>query len=142
MDVAHDLETQDIAFALEYMIDYDYTRAAKHVGLTKAQGRALSNDPKVKRYILACLGENAQASLITEQYIQANYLRIMPMLLGDEEVPMVVQGVPVEAKQFEPAAALAALRDMAKSTNFVKNPDVDKNNISVTVNIANLVGDD
>ena len=76
---------------------------------------------------------------ITDEYLEANYLRILPMLLGDEKVAVISNGMAFDAKQFNGPSALTALRDMAKLKGLQKQEDVTKGGINVTVNVANMV---
>lgn len=137
--IADDLTLQQVAFAMSYMVDYNASRAAKEVGVTPDTGRNWARRESVRNYIITSLGQKATANLITESYIEQHYVRLMPMLMGDEKVPMVVNGMELEAKEFNAASALSALRDMAKSTGFQKTID-DSKNVTVTVNVANLLG--
>ena len=139
----YDLTIQQKALAHEYKIDYNIHRAAKAVGMRPIDARGiLSGTPDFKKYILGLVEEDSKSNLITSQYIHNNYLRIMPMLMGDQAVPLNVDGMSVLARQFNGPAALTALRDMAKSTNFVvAQEDASSKEVSVTVNIQNLTGE-
>jgi len=137
--LASDLTLQESAFALSYMVDYNYRRASKEVGIVSSLGRKLSVDSRVRAYILKELKENQTHNMITESYIEQHYVRLMPMLMGDTSVPLVSNGAGHTDRVFNANAALTALRDMSKSTEFQRVDDSD-NKVTVTVNIQNLVG--
>ena len=133
------LSIQEQAFAYQYMVGYDYIRAAKEAGMPQAQGKRLTTSSHIARFIGQMQKQDAVHDLITRDFVEKQYIRILPKLLGEERVPLVVNGFAEEHFLFQAAPALTALRDMQKTTDFQKQKDADDSNVTVTVNIANLV---
>lgn len=63
------------------------------------------------------------------------WLKLLPKVMGEEEVPIVdvKNGIAFTAKEFNANAAAKVLTELSKSTNFYA--DGSSNNASVTVNI-------
>jgi hypothetical protein len=136
---------QDKAFAVEYITNgFKHREAAMEVGLHAGTGLTRLRDPLIGAFIAHLQSQNNIAKLITTQFVEAQYLEILPKLKGEEEIDVVdiKEGVSVKVKKFHSAELVSVLRDLGKSSGYIA-PDLGPSggNVNVQINLGDLAGD-
>lgn len=109
------LSQRDRQFALEFVQTGSYVEAAKAVGVTPPTGARLLKDPLVSSFIHHLNQRKEHYSLIDASFIETQYLVLFAKLSGEVPVPVVDKdGISRDVRKFDGAAAVSALRDMAK----------------------------
>ena len=140
-----DMSERDKAFGVEYLTNgFKHREAAIEVGLHAGSGLAKLRDPLVGAFIGHLQSEANQAKLITTQFVEAQYLEILPKLKGEEEIDIVdiKNGVAVKVKKFHSAELVSVLRDLGKSSGYIA-PDVGPagGQVNVQINLGDLAGE-
>ncbi len=141
-----DMEERDKAFAVEYITNgFRHLEAAESVGLSRSSGLTKLRDPIIGAFIGYLQEQNNTAKLITTQFIETQYLEILPKLKGEEEIDMVdlKDGVSFKVKKFHSAELVSVLRDLGKSSGYIA-PEVGGGGgtVNVQVNLGDLAGKD
>lgn len=145
-DDFRDMEERDKAFAVEYLTNgFKHNNAAEAVGLSRASGLSKLRNPLVSRFIAKLQSDSNTAKLITQQFVEAQYLEILPKLKGEEDVEMVdlKSGESFMGKKFHSAEIVSVLRDLGKSSGYIA-PDVGGSGgptVNVQINMGDLIGD-
>ena len=102
------LEDVEKQFVVAYQQSgYSLSRAQELTGMPWKQSRALLNDPKVKKAILEVQEDLDSISILNEKWVNAQLMRLMPMVMGDEDIPIVLaNGDQVYRKKAMPDVAL------------------------------------
>ena len=144
-DFTH-VSEQDKAFAVEYLTNgFKHLDAAEAVGLSRSLGLTRLRDPQITRFIAKLQEDANTAKLITQQFVEAQYLEILPQLKGEEDVSIHNSntGETVLAKKFHSAELVSVLRDLGKSSGYIAP---DHNNgagptVNVQINLSDLTGE-
>jgi len=142
-----DMEERDKAFAVEYITNgFKHLDAAEAVGLSRSSGLNLLRNPLVGAFIGHLQEQSNTAKLITQQFVETQYLEILPKLKGEEEVDIVdiKNGGTFKAKKFHSAEVVSVLRDLGKSSGYIA-PEPGGgggNQVFVQLNLGDLAGDD
>lgn len=141
-----DMEERDKAFAVEYVTNgFKHREAAEAVGLSKSVGLTKLREPLVGVFIGHLQEQNNTAKLITMQFVETQYLEILPKLKGEEEIDMVdaKDGRNYRVKKFHSAELVSVLRDLGKSSGYIA-PDVGESRalVNVQINLGDLAGKD
>ena len=106
-------------FAIAYVQTYDHRLAAKQAHLDESQGIQLIRNPLVKALVSDLVEQKRIRTDITDDMVATMWVKVLPKLLGEEEVNMVTAtGIEIMAKKFFASETVAALREMSKSTKF------------------------
>ena len=102
-------------------------------------------DPLVSRFIAKLQEDANTAKLITQNFVEAQYLEILPQLKGEEDVALYNNqtGEGVLAKKFHSAELVSVLRDLGKSSGYIA-PDVGGPAgavVNVQINLGDLTGE-
>ncbi len=143
-----DMEERDKAFAVEYITNgFKHLDAAEAVGLTRSAGLRMLRDPLVGAFVGHLQEQNNTAKLITTQFVEQQYLEILPKLKGEEESEHVdlKEGTSFLAKKFHSAELVSVLRDLGKSSGYIA-PDAGSGGggpaVNVQINLGDLAGPD
>ena len=139
-----ELSERDKAFAVEYLTNgFKHRDAAEAVGLSANSGTTLLR--RTGPFVEHLQSTSRNAALITKDFVEARYLELLPMLMGEEEVPLVdaKTGHEFSAKKFHSAESVSVLRDLAKSSGYIA-PELGGGGptVNVQINIGDLAGDD
>lgn len=139
-----DLPEIDRAFAVEYMCNgFKHCEAAEAVGLKRSSGLRKLRAPLVQGFITYLNDQRIKARLITQEFVEAKYIELLPKLLGEEEVPLVSpQGESYTAKKFHSGEAVSVLRDLGKAAGYVPEETGNKASVNVTINMGSLYGEE
>ena len=136
-----DLSEQKRAFALNYILDYNHRNAAQQVGLGAHVGLRTLRDPLVAAFVKHLQDEQATTNFITEDFIRAQYLALIPKLAGEEEVPIVLgDGREIDACKFFPGELTNVIKELAKSTKFYEDGSGQNAPVQVNIDMGALLG--
>jgi len=131
------------AFAHSYLDSYDHRGAAKEVGHAAAHGIKLLRDPIVAAYIAEMQNQSRLSTIISKDFINMNYLKLLDYAMGREEMPIVLaSGDQITAKKVMVGEAKNILAEMAKSTEYEKDTGTKTAAVSISINMGSLLGDD
>ena len=138
-----DLPEVDRAFAIEYITNgFNHANAAEAVGLTKSSGLRKLRAPLVQGFIAYLQDQRAKASIITREFVEQQYLEILPKLKGEEAVPLVSpQGDAYEAKKFHSGETVSVLRDLSKAAGYTPEEIKGGAVVNVQRNMQGLCGE-
>jgi hypothetical protein len=109
-------------FAYEYLKEYDHAEAAKISGVGQKHALKTLRNPLVQAFIQDIVEDRQVSTNITQDYVATMWMKLLPKLMGEEEVPMVTaSGAMIEAKKFFASESISALREMSKSTKFYED---------------------
>ena len=137
------LPERDKAFAVEYITNgFNHAEAAVAVGLSKKSGISKLRSPLVAKFIAHLQASTANAKIITQEFVEAKYLEILPKLMGEEDVPLFdhKEGVTVNAKKFHSAETVSVLRDLGKAAGYVAPDGPKGGNVNVIVDLGGFTG--
>ena len=139
-----DLPESDRAFAIEYITNgFNYADAAETIGLARTSGIRKLRAPLVQGFIAYIQDQRAKASLITREFVEQQYLEILPKLKGEESVQLITpQGDSYEAKKFHSGEVVSVLRDLGKAAGFTPEEVGHSAPVNIQINIGDLAGDD
>lgn len=105
------------------------------MGLGENKARSVLRMPLALAYLNDIQAMLAERTVINRDFVNMQWLKLLPKVMGEEEVPIVdvKNGLAFSAKEFNANAAAKVLTELSKSTNFYA--DGSSNNASVTVNI-------
>ncbi len=128
-----DLTDQRKAFAYEYIANgYNHRNAAHKVGIAKNSAVRLLREPLVSAFISHLQEEHFTSAIITKQFVEHQYLELIPYLKGEQAIPMVTgQGVELDACKFHASELTAVLRDLSKVTGYVKEEENNKGQVQI-----------
>lgn len=137
-----DLDAKRKAFALRYVTDYNHRRAAEESGFSPNSGLGLTREPLLSAFISELQQSNHITNVITEDFIRAQWMNMIPLLMGDVEMPMGVDkdGDQIYGQKFYPAELNNVLKEMAKTTKVYEDGSGDGGNVNVQINMGDLVG--
>lgn len=129
------LPQDEKAFVASYVSNaYSATLAAEETGLHLALCKKLLAKPEIKHAIREVQDQLGSFDFLNEKWVKAQMMRIYPMVMGDEPVPLVTaQGEEIQACKFQPDIAVKILEYVA--------PKKTQPTVSVTINNAAKLSD-
>lgn len=138
-----DLDLQHRAFALHYVTHYDHRLAAQEAGLKKENGLKILRLPLVSAFVAHMQETTFRANIITEDFVRAQWLNLLPKLMGEEAVAQVTgTGEEFTAPRFYPGEATNLLKEMAKTTKIYESGSGQGGQVNVQINLAALLGNE
>lgn len=135
-----DLSLQQKAFASEYTVSYDHISAAEKTGYEKPSGLRLLRHPLVIAYIEDLQELNKINGIITKDFINAQYLILLDMAMGREEIKIcLANGERVSAKVTKISEAVSILKQLSSSINYAV-PINANNNVDGDVKLIMDIG--
>ena len=136
-----DLPDQRKGFGYIYLSNgYNHREAAKKVGFSKNSGMKILREPLVSAFIQYLQEKHFTTSIITKQFVEDQYLQILPYLKGEEEIPIVNgQGGTANVKKFHASELTAVLRDLSKVTGYQKEDESNKNITNIQINYGAVI---
>jgi len=119
-DAWKDLSEKERMFAHHYLLDYNHRKAAQEVGLSPSQGIKWLRKPLISKFISHLQSEAESRSVINKDFLEAQWLQLLPKLAGEEEVDIInlKDGMAFKAKKFHSNEMVAALRELGKSSGY------------------------
>jgi len=131
-----DLDPKRKAFCFYYIENYDHRDAAKRAGFSVSTGSKLLRETLVAAFIGACQEKLAERSIINRDFVNVQWLKLLPKIMGEEEVPMVTRdGDFYEAKKFHASEAVRIVGELSKSTNFYAGGSGGTAAVTVNINL-------
>lgn len=136
-----DLSNQHKAFAFEYVANgYKHIQAAAEVGIAKSGALRTLRTPLVSAFIAHLQEKHFTTQIITKQFVENQYLELIPFLKGEEEVPLVNgQGDSFEALKFHGSELVAVLRDLGKVTGYQQEDEGNKGMVNIQMNFGDVM---
>lgn len=137
-----DLEPKRKAFGMRYVTDYNHRKAAEEAGFSPNSGLALTREPLLSAYIAELQESNFVTNIITEDFVRAQWLNMIPKLMGEEEVMLGVDndGDQLSGMKFHPSEMGNVLKEMAKTTKIYEDGSGQSGNVNVQINVGDLIG--
>ena len=122
-------------FSFAYLEQYDHTDAAIKAGIPKAHALKTLRNPLVQAFTQDILEDRQIATTITQDFVTSMWMKLLPKLMGDEEVPLITSsGAVINEKKFFASESIGALREMSKSTKFYEQGSGGTNlNLSIAI---------
>jgi len=135
-----DLKPNEKTFAFNYMQHFNHNRAARDAGWKSAgYGLKLLRDPLVSAFIGFLKDELQERTLIDAEFVQSQWLELLPKLNGEEDIPLITSsGEEIMARKFHGSEMVSALRELGKSTKFYEEGSGGSGNVSIAINLAAL----
>lgn len=121
-----DLCAQRQLFCMRYMDSYNIYDAAEAARTNPEHAAMFLREPMVMAFIKDLQVHLDHRSVISKDFVSLQWLKMLPKLMGEENVPMVdaKTGMEYSAAKFHPSEAVALLKELGKSAGFYDN---DKN---------------
>lgn len=105
------LAADEQAFVASYVGNsYNMTATAEELEMPLGLLRKMLATPAVKKAVTEVQESMGEIDFLNEKWVKAQLLRIFPMVMGDEEVPMVDStGCQIMARKFVPDVAVKIL---------------------------------
>lgn len=105
------------SFAMSYATHYNHRAAAEEAGFPKSSGLQLVRNPLIQALVSDLVLQKQLRTGVTDDFVATMWMKILPMLMGDQESPLVNSlGEAVQVKKFFATETVAALREMSKIT--------------------------
>lgn len=132
-----DLDPKRKAFAYFYLESYNQRLAAEKAGFNPSTGSKLLREPLLMAFITDAQEVMAQRSLVNRDFVNFQWLKLLPKVMGEEEVAIVdrKEGLSFFAKEFNANAAAKVLTELSKSTNFYADGSDSKGAVTVNINL-------
>lgn len=105
------LRVDEQAFVVAYVENaYSVAAASDALAIPKSHLQKMLRMPAVKKAVLEVQEAMGDIDFLNEKWVKAQLLRIFPMVMGDEEVPMIDStGAQINARKFVPDVAVKVL---------------------------------
>ena len=105
------LAADEQAFVASYVGNsYNMTATSDELGIPISHLRKMLSAPAVKKAVTEVQEAMGDIDFLNEKWVKTQLLRIFPMVMGDEEVPMVDStGCQIHARKFVPDVAVKIL---------------------------------
>lgn len=119
-----DLTDAQQAFGMAYVETYQIKSSAESTGVPLAKASKWLRDPLMLEFINELQSHLNNRSVISKDFVNLQWLSLMPKLLGEEEVAMIDKdGDVFMAKKFHASESVSLLKELSKSTNFYQVDD-------------------
>ncbi|RKZ82591.1 MAG: hypothetical protein DRQ39_10555 [Gammaproteobacteria bacterium] len=136
------LTDQKKAFCHAYTMEYNHRESAVEVGFAANSGIRLLRDPLVAAYLAHLQDLQLTSNIITKEYINTNYMKLLEIATGQVEMPiMLATGEQVYGKKVMVGEATNILKEMSKSIEYAKDTGTKSAAVSVSINFGSLLGD-
>lgn len=120
-----DVTDQEKLFVSKYLIHFKHREAAIEAGLNPDEALSILRGPLINAYVKWCRKSLEAKDVILRDMVIHNWLEILPMLKGEEEVPMVTkEGISVKAKKFHGQELLRAMTELSKISGVTPTEDL------------------
>lgn len=138
-----DLSHQKKAFAYEYLSNgYKHRKAATHAGIAENSGLKVLREPLVSAFIAELQEKHFTSAIITKQFVESQYLELIPFLKGEEEIPIVTgQGEEKNVYKFHASELVGVLRDLSKVTGYQQEEEKNKGMVNIQMNFGAVMDD-
>ena len=132
-----DLTDAQKLFGMTYIESYVINASAEVVGVSAATAGKWLREPLMIEFINDLQSHMSNRSVITKDFVNLQWLKLMPKLLGEEAVPMVNKdGAVFSARKFHASESVSLLKELSKSTDFYGAPE-NATPQSISISIVN-----
>jgi phage terminase small subunit len=114
LSLFNQLTEQETLFCFRYVEQFSVAKAAKQTGLSAPAGNRLLGRSIIRKFIRHLSQDLQELSLISKAQVETFLLQLQPMVMGEQEVPLVDKGVEFTAKKFDATASISLAKEMAK----------------------------
>ena len=109
------LLVEEQAFVVAYVENaYSIAGASEALNIPKKVLQKMLQSPAVKKAVTEVQETMGDLEFLNEKWVKSQLLRIFPMVMGDEEVPMIDStGMQIMARKFVPEVAMKVLEYVA-----------------------------
>lgn len=119
-----DLTDQQKMFGMAYVETYVIKSSAEAANVSPNTASKWLREPLILEFINELQSHLNNRSVITKDFVNLQWLKLMPKLMGEEEVAMVdKEGDEFMAKKFHSGEAVGLLKELSKATNFYEADD-------------------
>ncbi|QYK70228.1 terminase small subunit [Alteromonas phage ZP6] len=135
-----DLAPDEKAFLANYAQTYSIKEAAEGINSIGAQrGGKLLRNPLAVAFLNQIQDVLASRSVITRDFVNVQWMNLLPKVMGEEEVAMVDrEGCGFFGKKFDAAAATKVLTELSKSTNFYADGSGQSASVNISIDLGAL----
>lgn len=139
-----DLGFDEKAFCEEYLENgYNKREAAVTAGRAASAGISLLHKPLCREYILSLEAKRYARSIITERFLEAQYMVLLDQANGDVEVPIVTgAGQSLNALKFDGNLKLAVLKELGLTSGVTKPDASALGGVTIVIDMGALTGAD
>ena len=130
-------------FVIEYVSNgYDHRAAAASVGFPAERGIRMLRSDLVREKLAELSSIKEETGIITKGFVEHAYLKLMPKLMGEEEVPLVTPaGEEYMACKFHSGEVVSVLRDLSKISGYMKPEEsANKSLVNIIINPEAMSG--
>ena len=130
------LSQDEQAFVAAYVENsYSMPEACTALKISRAEGSRLLRNTTLRKAIGEVQHELDGIEFLNEKWVKAQLLRLYPMVIGDEPVPMITAaGEETEARKFDAGTAMRIIEYVA--------PKAQKTAVNLTINNINKLSDE
>jgi hypothetical protein len=131
-----ELSVKEQAIVAAYVENaYSVAGASEALQCGRGEVAALLRKPNVRRAVAEVQAELDGIDFLNERWVKAQLLRLYPMVIGDEPVPVVTNtGEEVDARKFYPDIAMRVIEYVA--------PKAQKSSVNININNINKLTDE
>lgn len=135
-----DLAPNEKAFLANYAQTYSVAKAAASVdSIGTSRGNTLLRNPLAVAFLNKIQDVMASRSVITRDFVNMQWLNLLPKVMGEEEIAMVDrEGCSFMGKKFDAAAATKVVTELSKSTNFYADGSGQSASVNISINLGAL----
>lgn len=111
-----DIPPKDKALAFAYVQSgYKVGESAKELKISPSKASYILRQPLVAAYISHIANARESCHIVTKHFITTQYMRLLPMVFGDENIPIVLaDGTQIDAKKFSANDVKNVLQELSK----------------------------
>lgn len=114
-----DLSDSQKMFGILYAETYVISSSATAAGVSPDRAQKWLREPLLIEFINEIQSHLNGRSVITKDFVNLQWLKLMPKLLGEEEVPLITSSGAIGLhKKFHASESVALLKELSKSTGF------------------------
>ena len=137
-----DLSDQQKLFGLSYVETYSIKSSAEIASVSANTASKWLRLPLVLEFINDLQSHLHGRSVITKDFVALQWLKLMPKLLGEEDVSMVDKdGCSFMTKKFHASESVSLLKELSKSTDFYGATE-NATNQPISISIVSPNGND
>lgn len=131
-----DLCAQRQLFCMRYMDSYNIGEAAGLARISRSTANMYLREPMVLAFVNDLQSHLDGRSVISKDFVSLQWLKILPKLMGEEEVAIVHMGQELSAKKFHASEAVNLIKELGKNTGYYDTAKSDEGNPAPSLNIS------
>lgn len=139
-----DILVEDKGIAVTFVqCSYSVKETADELNITQHKVRMAIKKPLVASYISALQADDHTINMVNKQFVASSMMRLIPKLMGEEDVPIVLKdGEEVWRKKFHAADLRAVLEYLGSHTDFKSDTKGgDTGGVNVQINFGDVMSE-